>query len=160
LLQYLRKQQGGKDLKLKTAPRAPAKGVKLVPQNVAGDNSNTQFALLALWAARRYDLPLEYTIARVEQRFRSSQHLGGWGYTLTWGRPYGSMTCAGLLGLAVGRAWGAGAQADGVKLDRPKVEDEGIADGLRALGALLDDPSDKGSQWAVISTVKKGAVNL
>jgi hypothetical protein len=66
------------------------------------DNSNTQFALLALWSARRHGVPVEPSLQRVERRFRLTQINGGWCY-----QPYlkleptPSMTCAGLLGLAV-----------------------------------------------------------
>jgi hypothetical protein len=158
LLQYLGKQKG--EMNSKQAPQPPAKGAK-APTQHHEDNSNTQFALLALWAARRYDLPLEYTVARAEQRFRASQHQGGWYYVRSRMRPYGSMTCAGLLGLAVGRGWGPEAQAGGKGPDQPRAEDEGITKGLRALAPLLDDPSDSGAQKLLTeSEVKKGAVNL
>ncbi len=73
------------------------------------DNSNTQFATLALWVARRYGLPVEDALKRVGTRFRNSQHSdGGWGYFDPSMRargliahPTASMTCAGLLALAV-----------------------------------------------------------
>src|SRR5262249_38050770 len=68
------------------------------------DNSNAQFAILALWVARKYGVPVERTLALVDARFRTSQNAdGSWGYhprTPTWPD---SMTCSGLLGLAVGR---------------------------------------------------------
>ncbi|HEY7311138.1 MAG TPA: hypothetical protein VH643_17375 [Gemmataceae bacterium] len=77
-------------------------------QVVGSDNSNTQFATLALWVGRRYGLPVEHALKRVETRFRASQHAdGGWGYFeegMARGRmanSTASMTCAGLLGLAV-----------------------------------------------------------
>jgi hypothetical protein len=95
------------------------------------DNSNTKFATLALWVARRHGVPVEGALRLVEKRFRTSQHAdGGWGYWLSGAMPsgggapagrgqrregrgmnesarsmtesLGSMTCAGLLGLAVG----------------------------------------------------------
>jgi cell division septation protein DedD len=75
------------------------------------DNSNTQFAVLAVWTARRHGVPTERTLERIAQRFRATQgRQGGWGYafpTGTEGRdsPLNhspTMTCAGLLGLAVG----------------------------------------------------------
>jgi hypothetical protein len=75
------------------------------------DNSNTQFANLALWIARRHQLKADAALAAVEARYLRSQHNdGGWGYIPTGGpgRVGGflgstaSMTCAGLLGLAVG----------------------------------------------------------
>jgi hypothetical protein len=80
----------------------------MVPE-MGSDNSNTQFATLALWIGRRYGLPVENALKRVETRFRRTQHAdGGWGYfdpnmrvSSFMGRSTASMTCAGLLGLAV-----------------------------------------------------------
>jgi len=75
------------------------------------DNSNTQFATLALWIARRHHTKVDAALKSVEARFRRSQNAdGGWGYkALGSGGMRGgmsgstaSMTCAGLLGLAVG----------------------------------------------------------
>ncbi|MCI0682221.1 MAG: hypothetical protein L0Y71_08965 [Gemmataceae bacterium] len=71
------------------------------------DNSNTQFAVLALWAAQKHGIPAEHCLGLVEARFRASQaNDGSWSYT--WTSPLNrvrpdSMTCAGLIGLAVGR---------------------------------------------------------
>jgi hypothetical protein len=70
------------------------------------DNSNTQFAALALWAARRHGVPMERTLALIRHRFNASQNRdGSWGYHYLYGggeleRP--TMTCVGLLGLAIG----------------------------------------------------------
>src|SRR5262249_21236200 len=70
------------------------------------DNSNSQFALLALWAAQRHGVPVDRTMARVVRRYRGSQNSdGGWSYTYAPGGGTGSapaMTCVGLIGLAVG----------------------------------------------------------
>jgi hypothetical protein len=73
-----------------------------------GDNSNTQFATLALWVGRRYGLPVDKALARVESRFRAHQTPdGGWCYLIGPGvnlaglGPTAAMTCSGLLGLAV-----------------------------------------------------------
>jgi hypothetical protein len=71
------------------------------------DNSNTQFAILAAWTARRHGVPTERTLERLARRFRASQNrTGGWGYGYSsggdGGRETPQMTCAGLLGLAIG----------------------------------------------------------
>jgi hypothetical protein len=77
------------------------------------DNSNTQFAMLALWVARRHGMPVDRALQRVEIRFRGSQQAksGGWGYTsppnsgpapLMPNPPTAAMTCCGLIGLALG----------------------------------------------------------
>lgn len=74
------------------------------------DNSNTQFATLALWVARRHGVPVESSLERVAARFRRSQAPdGSWHYTSATspgreGSGTPSMTCAGLLALAAGRA--------------------------------------------------------
>src|SRR5439155_26471946 len=54
---------------------------KLEPRQKDSDNSNTQFAILALWAAKRHDLPLERTLALIVKRFRKGQDReeGSWG---------------------------------------------------------------------------------
>jgi hypothetical protein len=69
------------------------------------DNSITQFVILALWTARRHGVPVERSLAMVEARFRASQFPDGcWAYKwnpLQGGFRADSMTCAGLLGLAV-----------------------------------------------------------
>lgn len=78
------------------------------------DNSNTQFAVVALWVARKYyPKPgglVDQALARAEKRFRGSQRLdGGWGYDqagMNIGNDgsTGTMTCAGLLGIALSAA--------------------------------------------------------
>lgn len=73
----------------------------------SSDNSNTQFALLALWNARKLKLPVDAALQRVVLRFRKSQTpKGSWKYDESRDnaslRNLPSMTCAGLLGLAVG----------------------------------------------------------
>ena len=66
------------------------------------DNSNTQFAILAVWVARNHGVPVEAALDAIEKRFLASQTpSGGWPYSgilAADGSP--SMTCAGLLGLA------------------------------------------------------------
>jgi hypothetical protein len=103
-----------------------------------GDNSCTQFALLALWNARRYDLPLDPVLERVALHFRHSQRPdGSWSYNPTFGynpSPLPTMTCAGLLGLAVGYGLDNDAKA-GSKLN----EDEAIRKALQVVGQAMDN---------------------
>lgn len=73
------------------------------------DNSNTQFALLGLWAARRHGLNVEQNLLAVERRFLATQlPNGAWGYhggpDARYPEPKPSMTCAGLLAIATGLA--------------------------------------------------------
>ena len=45
------------------------------------DNSNTQFAILALWLGRKSNVPVKYALLRAEHRFRTNQQPdGGWDY--------------------------------------------------------------------------------
>ncbi len=162
LLQYLRRPTPGKGSKKIPVPPVLPKNAKAVPRDPA-DNSNTQFALLALWAVRRYDLPLEHTISRVEQRFRSTQLAnGGWGYSLQRflkDRPYGSMTCVGLLGLAIGR--GATAEpTPGAPAADKRIADEGITKGLGILVGYLGDPTDPQIPPSATPWGPNGTVNL
>jgi hypothetical protein len=79
------------------------------------DNSNTQFAALGLWVARRHGIPVERAMVRLAGRFRLSQAPdGSWHYMSATapgrvGSGTPSMTCAGLLALAV--AHGTASQA-------------------------------------------------
>jgi hypothetical protein len=98
-------------------------------KNFQGDNSNTQFAVLALWVARRHEVPLERTAALMVLRFRNSQNDdGSWSYGPgTNTSP--ATTCAGLLGLAVG-------QGVALEKDGPTVHPEQDACVQKALAFL------------------------
>jgi hypothetical protein len=133
------------------------------------DNSNTQFATLALWVARRQGMPVEAALARLDRRFRLTQGQdGGWAYSAAaqlmgptgepapnlmpgaGGASTATMTCAGLLGLAVSygcaldmvqRAAKSGdktAAAVGKKLNPGK--DLIVRRGLLALGTCVGRP--------------------
>ena len=74
-----------------------------VQNSGGGDNSNTQFATLGLWVARRHGLPVEACLGGVERHFRTSQNRdGGWGYSGIGGNDStATMTGAGVLCLAI-----------------------------------------------------------
>lgn len=126
-----------------------------------GDNSNTQFATLALWVGRRHGLPVDRAVVRLDGRFRTSQNAdGGWGYVPSLGRRGGvgstpAMTCAGLLGLAV--AHGAAQEAvlrtdpksreakPAPRILRDPARDPAVRAGLLALGTVLGQPGVRGS---------------
>jgi hypothetical protein len=116
------------------------------------DNSNSQFAILALWVARRHGVPIERTVERVEKRFVATQVVakdkggedmdGSWPYqanrhhTSQWP----TMTCAGLLGLAVAQ----GLAAEKNDKDRGLEERAArIRSGLALLGRSIDRPGEK-----------------
>jgi len=91
-----------------------AKNIAWAQPQLPEDNSNTQFAILGLWAARKHDVPMALTLVRLDQRFRNSQLPdGSWSYHVPGGfvkdpkgakhqMPTPSMTCVGLMGLGVG----------------------------------------------------------
>jgi hypothetical protein len=73
--------------------------------NPTTDNSNTHFAMLAVWAARKHDVPVERSLVLLANRFRTSQGSDGtWGYDYRKDGGGGSpaLTCVALLGLAIG----------------------------------------------------------
>ena len=113
-------------------------------QGGVGDNSNTQFAVMALWTARRYGVPVDEAMARVNRRFRGCQQAdGGWAYVPSkeGEPPTASMTCAGLLGLAMshGVALEASRRTDSKAGGRPldPAQDPAIRAGLQALGTAV-----------------------
>ena len=66
-----------------------------------GDNSNTQFALLGLWAAGRHGFDSDANLESIDGHFRSTQlDDGRWGYR-TGMEGTDAMSCAGLMGLAI-----------------------------------------------------------
>lgn len=114
-----------------------------------GDNSNTQFALLAMWAARRHDVPTDQALLAGFQRFTTSQNNdGGWGYA-GGGSSSNTMTCVGLLGLAMGH----GAAPEIVKVNpndpkdiviKPVLQDPKIQNGLKSLARHIGQPMLEG----------------
>lgn len=69
------------------------------------DNSNTHFAMVGLWAARKYDIPVDRTFALVARRFRTSQGPSGtWAYDFNRTGADGGhqFTCIALLAVAIG----------------------------------------------------------
>jgi hypothetical protein len=124
-----------------------------------GDNSNTQFATLALWVGRRYGIPTQGALAAVGQRFRTSQASdGSWGYTpgpveIAGSRP--TMTCAGLIGLVCSH----GAALDFKKTKDPTAKqdlskDANLKAGLINLANHVGNPIG----WKGTGTVPAGVV--
>ncbi len=67
----------------------------------SGDHSNTQFALLGLWAAGRHGFDSDGALESIDHHFREAQLRDGrWGYRPGMGGT-SSMTCAGLMALAI-----------------------------------------------------------
>jgi hypothetical protein len=102
-----------------------------VPQIGQETNSNTQFAILALWAARKHKIPVEQALRHAEARFRGQQNPdGSWAYSSYSHRWRHSTTCAGLLALGMGR----GLESKG---SAGRRQDPAIDRGLRYLGSAL-----------------------
>jgi hypothetical protein len=109
------------------------------------DNSNTQFALLALWVAGRHHVNIERSVALAEKHFRTTQlpdgpdaHKqyanadGAWPYNPEAGvtsNPWPSMTCAGLLGLAIAH----GVTEDAAEKKHKPLDDPAIQRGRAML---------------------------
>jgi hypothetical protein len=111
-------------------------GSKLVPSG-REDNSLTQFAALALWTAQKYGVPAQRSLAMVEARFRQTQGATGiWGYSTPSNWP-DSMTCAGLIGLAVGHGLAQPKAAAPAGEDKDLARDPCIARALTYLGNRL-----------------------
>jgi len=91
-----------------------------------GDNSNTQFAVIAVWLARKHGVPVDSALELVEKRFLGAQNprTGGWSYTgggVESPLTSPSMHCAGLIGLATGVAR---REERRLKAEQPKKESE------------------------------------
>jgi hypothetical protein len=117
-------------------PAAPAEF------GAVGDHSNTQFATVGLWVGRRHAVDVSAALAKIDQHYRACQAPdGGWSYTQAFGGPSSpAMTCAGLMGLAIGFG------AKNLPADRgaaPRVDtdalnkDPAVTAGLKYLGAIL-----------------------
>ncbi len=121
----------------------------------SSDNSNTQFAILAVWVSARYDIPVERTLALLVKRFRTSQDKqGNWGYhyqrspmVASVVQPSIAMTCAGLLGLGAG--YGLTANPADKAANKPPVQDKMVQTGFKALEKVIDKPLGKGRQRGV-----------
>jgi hypothetical protein len=135
-----------------TKEREPARA------RVRGDNSNSQFAVLALWAASAlagYEVPSR-TWQRIQAFYTRSQLAdGGWGYVPgpddLASRP--SMTSAGLCSCVYATA----ALLGGVSA-LPAAREDPIA--RRGLKALLDDPGrrDYNDYYLVYALERAGTV--
>lgn len=92
----------------------------------ADDNSNTQFAVLAVWAARKHGVPVDGALNAIADRFVARQNKdGGWAYTsvdAVTASSRAAMTCAGLIGLStyIARAEEGWAKTQAAKKDKQK----------------------------------------
>jgi hypothetical protein len=122
------------------------KNLKVYGQGPRTDNSTTQFAIMALYIGKRAGAPVDYALRLAEKRFRKSQDAsGGWSYQQGAPPATATMTCAGLLALALGYATTAEQKEVVVRSGKPGDGDAG-GDGGHAPAAqksLLDDKQVK-----------------
>ncbi|MGH7172687.1 MAG: hypothetical protein ACRELG_20595, partial [Gemmataceae bacterium] len=111
-----------------------------------GANSGTQYAILGLWVARRHGLSVNSALLATEQYFRNTQNDdGSWALSPKTSRWRDSMTCAGLMSLALSHGVSAGQGRD-IRLKRPiVVRDAAIQRGLRYLAQSLDNMTVAGN---------------
>jgi len=119
------------------------------------DNSNTQFAMIALWVSGRHGLDIKDNIKAVENRFRTSQQVtGNWMYMSMPRMPnmppgfkmppmpadvrQPGMTAAGLLAFALGYA------NDPTRQGGNLLQDPGVQAGLAYLAWVMTNPQDPG----------------
>ncbi|MEO6811728.1 MAG: DUF4159 domain-containing protein [Isosphaeraceae bacterium] len=109
-----------------------------IPPSI-GDNSNSQYALLGLNAAREAGVPISREIWMSARDYweRSQSNSGGWAYTLNQrASPSASMTCAGISSLVI----------SGLSL--VQGQEELIGETIHHCGRVGVDPSlQRGIDW-------------
>lgn len=123
-------------------PDVPGNRLIVIPT----DNSNTQFAMLALWVAQRQGLPLHPTFDLMVERFKRTQRVDGWWPYHERDTPTPSMICAGLMGLAIGQGLNL---ASSNKLSSGKM-DPHVLKGLAALYKRVGFPVGKREQPIIL----------
>jgi hypothetical protein len=124
-------------------------GIGVVPRTGTGDHSNTQFATVGLWCGRRHSVDVKDALAALDKHYRACQQPGGgWAYTAAQAAPSPAMSCAGLMGLAIG--FGAKNLKDGAdkepRLEDPEAlgKDPVVMAGLKYLGDFIAAANDQG----------------
>lgn len=155
--EQLRALERGESIALPAGPGLPQ---AIAPPNPRlgsglGDNSNTQFASLALWVGRRYGVPIKNALTRLERRFRSQQMQdGGWSYipalnpgvmmpnlgNLPGVNSTATMTCAGVLCLAIADAAALELLQEEKKSTSDFKENQNLRRALEALGSVIGSP--------------------
>lgn len=121
------------------------KGQQAMMTGGTGDNSNTQFAIIGLWVARRNGVVIDEALAATDKYFRSTQSDAGWGYQAGGSGATPAMTCAGLISMAIGHGFkdsslkGSSRPTDLKPESNPAPrrsirDDKDVERGLKALG--------------------------
>lgn len=117
-----------------------------------GDNSNSQFAVLALHEAERAGAKVKpETWEKAAEYWRSCQNPGGsWSYTKVGGPELGSMTCAGIAATVIceGRVSDPNASIDNgfAQCCQPNEGEDRLEDALRWLGNNFSVRRNPGSR--------------
>jgi hypothetical protein len=123
------------------------KGDKKEDFNGPGDNSNTQFAILGLWVARRHGVPVSDALVRLDARFRNGQNGdGGWGYHSGGGRGNNVLRT---------RDTTAAGGAAGKLLPSDPATDPAVKRGLQALATTIEHPPSKQKGKGAVPVVAK-----
>jgi hypothetical protein len=110
------------------------------------DNSNTQFAVLGLWVAQRHGASGGTALRLAARHFRESQQDdGSWTYTGHSSGHKHSMTCAGLMSLALELGTSPGYVRSSSSRWTTVVSDSAITGGFRFLGKAFDTIADGGA---------------
>ncbi len=124
------------------------------PPGSAGDNSNSQFAVLALHEAERVGAKVSLaTWERAAEYWKGCQNPdGSWGYKPQWPDGSGSMTCAGIgaMVISTGHANNPNAEVHNglVQCCRPQEDDDSLERALTWLGrnfSVRRNPGRRGS---------------
>jgi hypothetical protein len=110
----------------------------------SGDHSNTQFATVGMWCGRRHAIDVADSLALLDKHYRQIQSAdGGWTYTGSAGTSSPAMTCAGLMGLAMGFG-GKNLDGDPKKADLDAIaKDKVVEAGLKCLGDYISAAGDQ-----------------
>ena len=116
--------------------KAALNGVEFNPGG--WDNSNTQFAILGLWVAKRHGVAISKCVALMEKHFRKTQCPkgtdptgnnqdleGSWFYDVNGNSSesrWPAMTCSGLLGLAIAQGVNPEPESKLKPLDDPAIQ--------------------------------------
>jgi hypothetical protein len=122
-----------------------------------GDNSNSQFALLALHEAERVGVRVSDRTWKLAQEYwqRCQRDDGSFGYTVADSSPRGSMTCAGIASLVIasGRVREGDAQVRGEQIlccQKGESDSDRIERAIQWLGrnfAVTHNPGIPGGMW-------------
>ena len=121
-----------------------------------GDNSNSQYAMLALHEASEVGVRVDRTVWELAQKYWISCQVGdgSWGYTLGNAGGSGSMTCAGITSLWITSqhlmAADARAAGDSVTCCGGGRSPQQLERGLAWLGSrfsVVENPGTRGQTW-------------